>query len=62
MWYEQEYSVSFATLLRSVGIIFDKTFSAFFAGHFDFFSVLLVSILVWFVAGFLLYMLRQNRK
>ena len=62
MWYEKEYVVRFSTLLRSASIIFNETMNAFFEGHLDFFRVFVVAILVSFVAGFLLYMLRQNRK
>lgn len=63
MWYEQSYTVRFTTLLRSVGIIFNETFGAFFqTERTDFFAVLLAGVLFWFVAGLLLYMMRKTKK
>lgn len=62
MWYEESYTVYFATLLRSVGIIFQETFDAFFETRTtDFFRVLLVGLLIWLVAGLLQYMIRKNK-
>lgn len=62
MWYEQSYTVYFTTLLRSVGIIFQETFDAFFATRTtDFFKVLLVGLLIWLVAGLLQYMIRKSK-
>lgn len=62
MWYEQSYTVSFATLLRSVGIIFQETFDAFFqTERTDFFEVVLVGLLFWLVAGLLQYMIRKSK-
>ena len=62
MWYEQSYTVRFTTLLRSVGIIFQETFDAFFNTECtDFFKVLLVGLLFWLLAGLLQYMIRKSK-
>lgn len=63
MWYERDYGVSFGALVENATRLFNATFNAIFTnGETNLFEVLLVGILVWFMAGFLLYMLRQNRK
>lgn len=62
MWYEQSYTVRFTTLLRSVGIIFQETFDAFFqTERTDFFAVMLVGLLFWMMAGFLQYIMRKSK-
>lgn len=62
MWYEQSYTVRFTTLLRSVGIIFQETFDAFFqTERTDFFAVVLVGLLCWLMAGFLQYIIRKTK-
>lgn len=62
MWYEQSYTVRFTTLLRSVGIIFQETFDAFFqTERTDFFAVVLVGLLFWLVAGLFQYMIRKSK-
>lgn len=62
MWYEQSYTVRFTSLLRSVGIIFQETFDAFFQTECtDFFAVVLVGLLFWLMAGFLQYMIRKSK-
>lgn len=63
MWYERDYGVSFRWLVQEAVKLFDLTFNAIFnSNDTNLFEVLLVGLLVSFMAGFLLYMLRQNRK
>ena len=63
MWYERDYGASFGLGLEGCVKLFDSTFNAIFNnGDTSFFEVLLVGVLVAYVAGFLLYMLRQNRR
>lgn len=63
MWYERDYGVSFMSAFSKCGKLFNSTFDAIFNnGDTNLFEVLLVGILVAYAAGFLLYMLRQNRK
>lgn len=63
MWYERDYGVNFMAAFGKCGKLFDSTFDAIFNnGDTNLFEVLLVGILVAYAAGFLLYLLRQNRR